>query len=57
MCIRDRLYVDYAFIKGGGEIPRVSATAAYPNSIYDSGSKLAMQLRAAQAEQRAQAGQ
>ena len=53
----DPLYVDYAFIKGGGEIPRVSATAAYPNSIYDSGSKLAMQLRAAQAEQRAQAGQ
>jgi L-ascorbate peroxidase len=52
----DPLYVDYAFIKGGGEIPRVSATAAYPNSIYDSGSKLAMQLRAAQAEQRAQAG-
>ena len=53
----DPLYVDYAFIKGGGEIPRVSATAAYPNSIYDSGSKLAMQLRAAQVEQRAQAGQ
>ena len=53
----DPLYVDYAFIKGGGEIPRVSATAAYPNSIYDSGSKLAMQLRAAQAEQRAQVGQ
>ena len=53
----DPLYVDYAFIKGDGEIPRVSATAAYPNSIYDSGSKLAMQLRAAQAEQRAQAGQ
>ena len=53
----DPLYVVYAFIKGGGEIPRVSATAAYPNSIYDSGSKLAMQLRAVQAEQRAQARQ
>jgi L-ascorbate peroxidase len=51
----DPLYVDYAFIKGGGEIPRISASGAYPGSIYDSGSKLAMQLRASQAEQRAQA--
>lgn len=51
----DPLYVDYYFIKGGGEIPRVSAAGAYPGSVYDSGSKLAMQLRQSQAEQRAQA--
>lgn len=49
----DPLYVDYAFIKGGGEIPRVEAYPAVPGAIERGGSLLAVQLRQAQAEARA----
>jgi L-ascorbate peroxidase len=51
----DPLYVDYAFIKGGGEIPRVEAYPAVPGAIERGGSLLAVQLRQAQAEARAAA--
>jgi L-ascorbate peroxidase len=41
----DPPYVDYAFIKGGGEIPRVGAYPARPNSAREGGSVFALRMR------------
>merc|ERR1712205_217774 len=38
-------YVDYAFIKGGGEIPRVGAYPARPNAAREGGSVFALRMR------------
>ena len=41
----DPPYVDYAFIKGGGEIPRVGAYPARPNAAREGGSVFALRMR------------
>jgi len=41
----DPPYVDYAFIKGGGEIPRVGAYPARPNAANEGGSVFALRMR------------
>ena len=51
----DPLYVDWRSSRVAGD--SAFRDRRLPELIYDSGSKLAMQLRAAQAEQRAQASQ
>jgi L-ascorbate peroxidase len=51
--VLDPPYVSYAFIRGGGELPRVGAYPAVPGSFETGGSLLAIQLRQAQAEARA----
>ena len=41
----DPPYVDYAFIQGGGEIPRVGAYPARPNAAKEGGSVFALRMR------------
>jgi len=42
---RDPPYVEYAYIRGGGEIPRVTTFGAYPGSSDRGSSKFAQKVR------------
>lgn len=42
---RDPPYVEYAYIRGGGEIPRVTTFGAYPGSSDLGSSKFAQRVR------------